>query len=820
MTRDEIGERYLASLQYPPYPVQEEAILAWFTSDQGALVCAPTGTGKTLIAEAALFEALHTGKVAYYTTPLIALTEQKFQEMQRAATRWGFDPDEVGLVTGHRRVNPHAKVLVVVAEILLNRLLNQEEFGFGEVAAVVMDEFHSFADQQRGIVWELSLAMLPKHVRLLLLSATVGNAHEFLQWLERSHDRKVELVEGTERKVPLTYHWVPDQLLDEQLVIMAQGDDKTRKMPALVFCFNRDQCWATAEMLKGKDMFAPGQKVAVNAEVDKLDWPHGVGPKMKQLLRRGVGVHHAGLLPKYRRAVEDLFVRKLLSVVVCTETLAAGINLPARSVVLTSLVKGPPGKEKVVDASTGHQIFGRAGRPQFDTEGHVYVLAHEDDVKLSRWQAKYDQIPKTTKDPGLLKARKDLDRKKPTKRSNQVYWNEAMFEKLKAAPPAKLYSKGPLPWRLLAYLLKHSPEVSRVRTVIRKRLMDAPRIAASEKTLDRMLATLAAGGFVTLDPPLPPPVEGPDGKVVSALPDNYVIRLATPTPKMDTLLVFRSVHPLYGAYLLEMLGKADRLERLQALESVLELPRPLLRYVRVPWELPPGKLASESLDQDLVARGLMVAKPEKPPGEDDDEFDDGFVHWEDRPPGFADKLKLLFDAKFPDVTDVEAAGVWAAAEVLNHGGNFNLYVKSRDLTKQEGIIFRHLLRLILLCGEFAQVCPPDTTEEEWKTDLLDIAGRLTESCRAVDPDSTEEMVKNANAADVVEGEKAKVSVVAELVSREPDPDFGVGILDPDEDPLTPSTTAAREPAHERALDGPPAAPADDDGGFGAGILDD
>lgn len=220
VSRDELAAEYLDRLPFDPYPVQEEALLTWFTSSRGMLVCAPTGTGKTLIAEAAMYEALRTGQRAYYTTPLIALSEQKLQELQKTVQRWGFPADSVGLVTGNRRVNSDAPLLVVVAEILFNRLL-REQSEFEGVASVVMDEFHSFNDPERGIVWEFSLGLLPKHVRLMLLSATVGNAMEFIQWLKRTNDRQLDLVQSDDRKIPLTYQWVGDELLTEQIERMA-----------------------------------------------------------------------------------------------------------------------------------------------------------------------------------------------------------------------------------------------------------------------------------------------------------------------------------------------------------------------------------------------------------------------------------------------------------------------------------------------------------------------------------------------------------------------------------------------------------------------
>lgn len=764
-SRDELAARYIEQLPFAPYPVQEEALLAWFSSEQGVLVCTPTGTGKTLIAEAALFEALHSGTVAYYTTPLIALTEQKFREMQEAAIRWGFDPREVGLVTGNRRENPDARVLVVVAEILFNRLLHPEAFDFSRVSAVVMDEFHSFADPERGVVWELSLGLLPPHVRLLLLSATVGNAREFLHWLRQSHQRSLELVEGNERRVPLTFHWVGDRLLNELLEQMADGDDQTRTTPALIFCFNREECWTIAEQLKGKGLLQTGQQAQLNQALGHYDLSQGAGPKLRQLLLRGVGVHHAGLLPKYRRIVEELFQRKLLSVAVCTETLSAGINLPARSVVLPSILKGPPGNKKIIDPSSAHQIFGRAGRPQYDKQGFVFVLAHEDDVKIARWREKFDQIPENTKDPGLLRLKKDLKRKMPKRRETEQYWTEAQFQKLRAAAPGKLHSRGPLPWRLLAYMLEASPEVEPIRRLVGKRLMDSGRVEAGQRELDQMLLTLWRAGYVELEPHPPtqaPPAApqeseqavgdvpaSPNGSETGcdSEPPPYKPAFAYPTADLQKLMVLRSVNPLYGVFLVNHLGTADRIERIQALESVLEMPRSIGHYVRVPPQdqLPPGPLATGRLDPLLLQLGLATADElvARPPDEEEDERRRRFPEERVWVLTLAEKLRRLFDYEFPRVHDVHTFPVWAAGEVLEFRGDFNKYVTSKGLQKQEGIIFRHLLRMILLVREFAQLTPPDTTASEWCDDLGEIADILTESCRTVDPSCTDKVLEQA-----------------------------------------------------------------------------
>jgi superfamily II DNA/RNA helicase len=834
-SRDTIAGEYFEQLRFDPYPVQEEALLAWFTNEHGVLVSAPTGTGKTLIAEAAVFEALRTGRRCYYTTPLIALCEQKLIELQESAVRWGYSAADIGLVTGNRRVNPQATILVVVAEILLNRLLNPETFPMDDCTAVVMDEFHSFNDPERGVVWELSLGMLPKHVRLMLLSATIGNAYEFCSWLSRSQDRKLQLVVGTERKVPLQFEWVEDAFLDEQLERMAEGDDVKRRTPCLVFCFNRDECWQVAELLKGKKLIDKSRQAELASRLEGYDLSEGAGPKLKAVLQRGVGIHHAGILPKYRRIVEELFQTKLLSVCVCTETLSAGINLPARSVVLPSIMKGPREKRKLIEPSSAHQIFGRAGRPQFDSQGFVYVLAHEDDVKFLRWKEKYDSIPEDTKDPGLLRAKKQLKKKMPRRREGETYWSVGQFNALRNAPPAKLQSRGSLPWRLVAYLLDQNPDVEPLRRLVAKRLLEKRELEQAQLDLNRMLITLWTADYIQLDPKPTPLVStssnpstskvdhsvdrtnplsttnestdfkaaaGPTLKWMSSnslqnssstpapsdageLEDDesvesdasvrskstfedptargydlkdYQPSTARPTDRAGLILQLRSVNPLYGVFMANHLAIADAFERIQALESVLELPANISRLVRVPPPdiLPPGPLATERLHPRLLELGLATASEITGRHESDREEEpdlEAFAtgrHRErrmfDEPPprplALSEKLRRLFDYDFPRVHDVYTRNVWVVGELLEFDGQFNKYILARGFQKQEGILFRHVLRFILLCDEMASIPPFETTEETWEDFWDELIERLTAACRAIDPSSTDEVLEN------------------------------------------------------------------------------
>lgn len=723
MDRDAICSKFLDSISFSLYAYQEEALLAWFESPGGLMVCAPTGMGKTLIAQAAMFEALHSRRVLFYTTPLIALTDQKFREMQALAEKWGFSREDVGLITGNRRENPNAVVRVVVAEILLNHLLSPDPAlsDMTDVGAVVMDEFHNFADQERGVVWELSLVLLPKHVRVMLLSATVGNPVDFARWLRTEHGRDVRLILCSERRVPLEYVWVDDKLLPEQLTAMVSDEDATNRTPALVFCFNRDECWDLAEQLKGLAVISSEQRKRVEEFLTerKDDFVDGVGPKLKQMLVRGVGVHHAGVLPKHKEIVEALFEQKIVPFVICTETLAAGINLPARSVVLSTLLKGKHGDKKLIPPSAAHQIFGRAGRPQFDTQGYVYAVAHEDDVKILKWKKKYDQIDPNSKDPGIMRMRKELEKKKPSRRKTEQYWGEGQFKQLLAAGPAKLYSTGMIKYQVLIYLLNKTGTLHEAREFLAKRFNTAERIAKFQEQLEFMLRNMASLGYLTL----------------SEDADHVTLH-----ESIKRLIAYRSLDPLFGDYLSKQLVHSDFNEKILTLDSVVEIPRVIERKVRIP-DLPPGPLQTNVMAPLMIQMGVVAGVTEKKDDEEEEDYRDD-PWWDGErsgaPTTLPEMLKVAFESMLAAPEPAFVQPKWMAGGVFEAQCDFYKFVKSHELVKQEGLVLRHLLRLVILAGEFfTQTQDPDYQR---------ICELATESCRRVDPRYTDRFLAEAEAS--------------------------------------------------------------------------
>lgn len=719
--RDEICSRFLDAVPYELYPFQEEALLAWFESEGGVLVTAPTGMGKTLVAEAAIFEALHTNQRLYYTTPLIALTDQKFREFQGKAEAWGFPRERIGLITGNRRVNPDATVRIVVAEILLNHLLSREE-RLDDVSGVVMDEFHFFNDFERGVVWELSLMLLPKHIRLMLLSATVGNPVEFVGWMKTEHGRSLRLVKTDQRRVPLAFGWVGDKLLTEQLPGMVSENDAENRSPALVFCFNRDECWDIAEKLKGLKLINEAARAEIERRINPADFAEGIGPKLRQMLIRGVGVHHAGVLPKYKEIVEDLFLAKLIPFVICTETLAAGINLPARSTVLTTLLKGKPRERKLVAPAIAHQIFGRAGRPQFDTQGYVYVLAHEDDVKIAKWRKKYDQIDPNSKDPGLMRARKDLERKKPSRRKTEQYWMEGQFKNLIEAGPARLASRSMIPYQVLVHLLSAGDTLPQVRTFLAKRFNTPERIAAFAEQLTAMIDNLAAFKFLA---------RSEDGEHV------------TLSDTSSQLVNFRSVDPLYGVFLAKQLSRGSFEEKVGVLESVLPLPPAIERRIRPPETLEPGPLQTHVLEPTLIQMGLAItAEGGGVSVVVEEEYEDYMAEEDDAPPRKltpAEMLKMIYDTQLKTPEFILVQPKWVAGGLFDLDCDFYKYIRSRDLAKNEGLVLRHMLRLVILAGEFLALSGGDPDYER-------IGEQATRVCRNVDERYTDRFLASEEEA--------------------------------------------------------------------------
>ncbi len=421
-------EKFLWSKGLEPYPVQEQAISAIFAR-KSVLVTVPTGTGKTLMAKAALHLALERGERAVYTTPLRALTEEKYRELCA-----DFGEGYVGFATGDYKVNRDAPIQVEVAEILWNRIVADKHVSPAEI--VVMDEGHYFNDPERGYVWEQSIIGLDPRTQLVILSATVGRPEQFTHWVELTRRMPMALVESRERKVPLVHEFREEMLIDTVRELAHTGD-----IPAIVFVFGREQCFEVARLLKSSRRFTTDEeKAKIEAMCAATLLESGVARELKPLLAHGIGIHHAGILPRYKQLVEQLALERLIKFVVSTETIAAGINLPARTVVFPSLRKFIKQQPRIVTAAEYHQMAGRAGRPQFDDKGLAITLAPSEVVSDLKKELK-DAAKRPAYDESKVKKSVYGRAKADAQRKGDIVWTPEVHAELVKGEPAELRSK-------------------------------------------------------------------------------------------------------------------------------------------------------------------------------------------------------------------------------------------------------------------------------------------------------------------------------------------------------------------------------------------
>src|SRR5512143_705282 len=408
------------------YPAQEQAILELF-EEKNVILNTPTGSGKSLVAAAVQFKALAQGKRSVYTCPIKALVNEKWMTLCRE-----FGPDNVGLSTGDASVNRDAPILCCTAEILANIALRQgDQAGFREV---IMDEFHYYADRERGVAWQVPLLTL-RQSRFLLMSATLGDTTFFEEQLTRLNGRPTVTVASKERPVPLEYAYSELPLATTLENLVAQG-----RAPVYVVHFTQLDAAQSAQDFTSINVCTREEKAQIGNTLEGFKFSSPYGPEIRKWLKHGIGLHHAGLLPKYRVLTEQLAQKGLLKIICGTDTLGVGINVPIRAVLFSRLCKFDGQKTAILSARDFHQIAGRAGRKGFDERGWVVAQAPEHVVENKRLSER------------AAAGKKVVKRQPPQK--GYVHWDRATFERLQAREPEPLVSRFEVTFGLLLNLLQ------------------------------------------------------------------------------------------------------------------------------------------------------------------------------------------------------------------------------------------------------------------------------------------------------------------------------------------------------------------------------
>lgn len=625
------------------YPHQEEAVLE-ILAGNNVVLATPTGSGKSLVAIAAHFAALADDRVSFYTAPIKALVSEKFFALCEV-----FGAEDVGMLTGDASVNPDAPIICCTAEVLANIALREGRSA--DVGLVVMDEFHYYAEPDRGWAWQVPLLELP-HAQFLLMSATLGDVTPISEDLARRTGRETVLVDGAERPIPLHFTWslTPMSEALEELVA-------TRQAPVYVVHFTqKDAVEHATSLLKAKGLVSTSStsesRAAIAERIAGVRFGAGFGKTLSQLLKAGIGVHHAGMLPRYRRLVEQLAQQGLLTVICGTDTLGVGINVPIRTVLFTGLAKFDGSRSRVLRVREFLQIAGRAGRAGYDTAGYVVVQAPEHVIANEKAKAKAEE----RRAAGKKNSKAQLS--KPPEGS--VVWTEATFSKLVDGTAEPLQSRMKVDnSMLLNVAAREEDTAAALRRLLQENHEDRRSQLRLTRRALRLTRSLVASGVLTrLDEP-------------DAFGRRYVL---TDTLPADFALNQPLAH--FATEVLDLLDPASdsyMLDTVSVIESVLEAPRQIL------------------FAQQYAARGAAVQEMKA----DGVEYDERMALLEEVtwPQPLAELLGAAFEmyrSKHPWLPEDALSPKSIVREMWEQAMSFTDFVSRYQLARSEGLVLRYL----------------------------------------------------------------------------------------------------------------------------------
>ena len=663
---------YVDRLGLTLYPAQEEAILA-LLEDHHVILSTPTGSGKSLAAFALHFASLARGRRSVYTCPIKALVNEKWMALCRE-----FGPENVGLATGDATVNRDAPLLCCTAEILANMALREGEQA--PVDDVVMDEFHWYADRDRGVAWQAPLLTLPQ-TRFLLMSATLGDVSFFEEELTRRTGRTTVTVTSSERPVPLEYAY-SEEPLARAVERLVEAD----RVPVYVVHFTQKDAGTSAQSFTSLQIATRPEKQALAAAIADVRFSTPYGPRVRTWLKHGIGIHHAGLLPRYRVLAEQLAQRGLLKVICGTDTLGVGVNVPIRTVLFSRLSKYDGEKTAVLSARDFHQIAGRAGRKGFDERGYVVAQAPEHVIENRRLAEK-------------AKAGKKVVRRQPP-RGNFAPWDGQTFERLVRARPERLKSRFAISHGMLLNVLSRRGDGCRA---MRQLVRDSHESDAAKRAHRRrgwqLFRALVARNVVEIAPRTP---DGSQLRVNVELQDDF---------SMDQAL---SLYLIDTVPLLDPDAETGALDLLTLVESILENPGAILR---------------RQLDK---LKGAAVAEM-KAAGLD---YEERMAELEklEHPKPLADFVYATFNDfadRHPWVGEENVRPKSIAREMFETYLSFADYVREYGLERMEGLLLRHLSSVYKVLRQ--------TVPDGMKTDeVVEMELYLRDLVRGVDSSLLEE----------------------------------------------------------------------------------